>query len=243
VQNAETALDQAKLAYEQAQQAERTGIAGAEAQVTTAQASLDQLLAGTDADQLAGARAQVAQAQASLAKLLGDQRGGSVDAAEANVASAQANLAKLKTDPRASDLAVAKATIQSAEVSLKEANLALDKATLVAPIAGTVAEINLKVGEQPGAAGAVVVLADFSAWQIETKDLTELSVVRIKQGDAAKISFDALPGVELAGVVSRIKAIGKNSQGDIVYTVVVAPQQADARLRWNMTATVKIAAR
>jgi len=49
--------------------------------------------------------------------------------------------------------------------------------------------------------------------------------------------------VELAGVVSRIKAIGKNSQGDIVYTVVVAPQQADARLRWNMTATVKIAPR
>src|SRR5262249_54531951 len=149
-----------------------------------------------------------------------DQRGGSLDAAEANVASAQANLAKLKTDPHASDLAVAKAAIQSAEVSLKEANLALDKATLVAPIGGRVAEINLKVGEQPGAAGAVVVLADFSAWQIETSDLTELSVVRIKVGDPVKISFDALPGVELAGKVSRIKAIGKNSQGDIVYTAV-----------------------
>jgi HlyD family secretion protein len=182
----------------------------------------------------------VAQAQASLNKLLGEQRAGSVDAAAANVASAEANLAQLKADPRASDLAVAKTQVQAAEVSLKEARLALDQATLKAPLAGTVAELNLKVGELPNASSAAVVLADLATWQIETSNLTELSVVRLNEGDQVKVSFDALPGVELPGTVSRIKPIGKNSQGDIVYTVVVKPAQYDARLRWNMTASVSI---
>jgi HlyD family secretion protein len=41
--------------------------------------------------------------------------------------------------------------------------------------------------------------------------------------------------------VSRIKDPGKNRQGDITYTVVVTPDQQDARRHWNMTATVSIA--
>lgn len=243
VQNAEAAMGQAQLAYDQAQLAEQSGIASAEAEVAAAQAGLDQLLAGADADQLAAARAQVAQAQANLTKQLGNQRAGSVEAAAANVTSAQANLAKLKADPRASDLAIAKAQVQAAEVSLKEARLALEQATLRAPMAGTVAELNLKVGELPSASSAVVVLADLATWQIETSDLTELNVVRLNEGDQVTISFDALPGVALPGTISRIKPIGKNSQGDIVYTVVVKPTQHDARLRWNMTAAVSITAR
>ena len=67
--------------------------------------------------------------------------------------------------------------------------------------------------------------------------------MRLNEGDQVKISFDALPGVELPGTISRIKPIGKNSQGDIVYTVVVKPAQHDARLRWNMTASVSITPR
>jgi HlyD family secretion protein len=79
-----------------------------------------------------------------------------------------------------------------------------------------------------------------SAWQIETEDLTELSVVQIREGDPARITFDALPDFELPGVVERIKPLGKNRQGDIVYTIVVKPTTWDERLRWNMTASVQI---
>jgi HlyD family secretion protein len=85
-----------------------------------------------------------------------------------------------------------------------------------------------------------VILADLSSWQIETEDLTELNVVRVREGDAVTISFDALPGFELPGTVSAIEPLGANRQGDIVYTVVVTPDSWDERLRWNMTATVQI---
>jgi HlyD family secretion protein len=243
VRNAEESLNQARLGYEQAQQAEMTGIDAAEAQVRSAQASLDKLLAGTDADRVAAARAQVAQAEANLSKLRGDQRGGSVDAAAAGLANAQANLERLTTTPRTVDLANALAQVQVAQVALKQAELALDQATLSAPIGGTVVEVNLKVGEAAGLGKAAIVLADLSGWKIETTDLTELSVVHIHEGDPVAITFDALPGLEMPGKVTSIKALGENKQGDITYTVTIASDTQDARLRWNMTASVSIAPR
>ena len=54
------------------------------------------------------------------------------------------------------------------------------------------------------------------------------------------ITVDALPGVEIPGKVTRIRAYGENRQGDIVYMVVVKPDRQDERLRWNMTASVSI---
>ena len=47
-------------------------------------------------------------------------------------------------------------------------------------------------------------LADLSAFQFETTDLTELAVGRIKVGDTATVAVDALPGVEIAGRVARL---------------------------------------
>jgi HlyD family secretion protein len=86
----------------------------------------------------------------------------------------------------------------------------------------------------------VAQLADFSAWQIETDDLTELGVVEIDAGSPVTISVDAIPELELAGRVTSIKPIGENKRGDITYTVIVEPQGQDERLRWNMTTVVSI---
>jgi HlyD family secretion protein len=290
VQNAERDLDQARVAYEQAVQAEVTGLANADAQVAQAQASYDKVLTSIDTAQvvaaraqvaqaqanydklvridpvqrssavaqvaqaqanldkllkvepsdLAAARAQVAQAQANLTKLLGDEQTGRVNAAAAGVTNAQSNLEKLTAPAGAPDLASALAEVEAAKVSIKEAELALEQATLRAPMRGTIAEVNLKVGEVPSTDTAAIVIADFSTWQVETTDLTELSVVQISEGDPVTLTFDALPGFELTGKVARIDTIGKNKQGDITYTAIVTPDTQDSRLRWNMTAAVVI---
>jgi multidrug resistance efflux pump len=241
VEDGERNMAQAQLALEQARQAEITGIQAAEARLRDAEAQHEQLLAPTDRDEIAAARAQVASAQARLAKLTGGEQAGTVAAAQAGVVSAEASLAELQSKPSDATLSGAAARVRGAEVALKQAELALEKATLVAPIAGTVAELNLKVGEVPAAGSPVIVLADLSSWQIETEDLTELSVVQIREGDQVTVTFDALPGFELPGTVAQIKPLGENRQGDIVYTVVVEPNSWDERLRWNMTAAVEIA--
>jgi HlyD family secretion protein len=238
--NAEAAVQQAQVAYDTARQAEVTGVQAAEQAVASGQSRLDALRAGGSNQQLAAARAQVASAQAELDRLTGVNRKGDLEAAQANIAIAEAELAKITADPDASELAKAEAAVAHAELAVKQAQRAIELATITAPFAGTIASLDLKVREYVAPGTPVVRLADTSAWQIETKDLTELNVANIQAGAPATITFDALPGVSLPGKVTGVKGFGENQQGDIVYTVTVTPDQWDARLRWNMTASVSI---
>jgi HlyD family secretion protein len=238
--SAEAAVTQAQVDYDAARAAEVSGIQAAEQDVASAQARLDAQRAGGDKQQLAAAQAQVASAQAELNRLIGANRGGELEAAQANVAIAEAELAKLTADPDSSELARAEAAIARAELGVRQAQRALDLATLKAPFAGTIAALDLKLREYVAPGAPIVQLADAGGWQIETSDLTELSVGNVHEGAPATISFDALPGVTLPGTVTRIKGLGENKQGDITYKVVVKPVQQDARLRWNMTASVSI---
>jgi HlyD family secretion protein len=47
--------------------------------------------------------------------------------------------------------------------------------------------------------------------------------------------------VRLQGVVERIQVRGTTQDGEVTYTVIVAPDRHEPRLRWNMSATVRIA--
>jgi HlyD family secretion protein len=239
--SAEAAVQQAQVAYDTARQSEVSGIQVAEQQVASAQASLDKLLAGADAADLAAARAQLASSQAGLDKLVGEQRGGALAAAQAAVDQAQANLDKLRAGVSKSDLAVAAAQVQSAEAALKLAQVAVAEAELRAPFAGTVAALDAQLGEYAAPGTPIMQLADLSAWQIETTDLTELNILGVREGSPTTVTFDAIPGLELKGKVSHIRALGENKQGDITYVVTITLDQQDPRLRWNMTASVEIA--
>ena len=58
--------------------------------------------------------------------------------------------------------------------------------------------------------------------------------------NAAGVTEDQATANLQAAREAYIKALGENRQGDIVYRAIVVPQQADARLRWNMTASAAI---
>lgn len=240
VENGETAMAQAQVDLERAREAERNELEAAQAQVRDANARLQQLLAGADADQLAAARARVSAAEAALARLSGETRAGELEAAQAGVDQARASLEQLIAPPRAPELAAAEARVRAGQAALRRAEIALANATLSAPFAGTVVQINLELGEQPSTLEPAIVLADMSAWRVETSDLTELDVVNVRVGDEVRLTFDAVPELNLSGVVTRIQALGKTYQGDVIYTVTVEPKAWDERLRWNMTATVTV---
>jgi len=240
LRTAEAAVQQAQVAYDTARQTEVSGIQLAEQQVAGSQAALDKLRAGADANEVAAARAHVASSQAALDKLSGEQRSGGLDAAQAMVDQSQAALDKLRAGTSKNDLAVAAAEVQRAKAAVQMAQVAVDDTELRAPFAGVVAAVDLKPGEFVAPGAPLVYLADQSAWQIETTDLTELNIVRVRQGSPVTMTFDAIPDLQLSGIVSRINGLGENKQGDINYVVTVTPDQQDARLRWNMTASVSI---
>lgn len=54
-----------------------------------------------------------------------------------------------------------------------------------------------------------------------TVDLTELDVARVTEGQAAMVTVDALPDVELRGHVARIGLPAVDYRGDVTYPVTV----------------------
>ena len=56
---------------------------------------------------------------------------------------------------------------------------------------------------------------------METDDLSELDVVRVQPGQDVKLTFDAIPGLELKGVVERVQPKGEKKLGDMTYTAII----------------------
>lgn len=150
-----------------------------------------------------------------------------LDAAEIRLAQANADYANLGAGGNA---------VQS---SLSAAQIALSNAELRAPLEGTVADLNVKVGEAVSSGFTAVTIADFSNWVVKTTDLTELDVVKISEGQNVIITLDALPDVTLKGTVESIGETFSNNQGDVTYEVTVSLQETYPAMRWGMTALVE----
>jgi len=161
-----------------------------------------------------------------------------VQQALAAISTAKDQLAKLT--PTSDDIAAADANVKAMQAARDLAAEQLSRTKLVAPFDGTVASVDINVGEQAVPGTPVIRLANTANMQVETTDLTELNVVNVKEGDPATLTFDAIPDLELTGKVASIKGFGDNKQGDIVYTVVIKLDKQDPRLRWNMTAKVSL---
>jgi len=173
-------------------------------------------------------QATIAQAQAGASPE-------AIAAAEADVAAAAADVAGAEAG-----LNSGAADVASATTALAQAKAALPDTELRAPFDGVVVLLNVKAGEMVPPASFAVRLADPSAWQIETTDLTELNIANVHAGEPVILTFDAISGLELPGKVTKIRTYGDTRQGDIVYTVFITPAQQDPRLYWNMTAKVNI---
>jgi multidrug efflux pump subunit AcrA (membrane-fusion protein) len=130
--------------------------------------------------------------------------------------------------PNADQLTIAKANLDAAKD-------ALSNYVLTAPFDGIVADVNVKVGDQVGTETRVVSLANFNSWIVETTDVTELEVVKISVGQEVTILPDALPDLPLKGTVTQISQAYILQGGDIIYTVRIAVQETDPRLKWGMT--------
>lgn len=247
LENAEAALHQTQAAYDRvAGRSDITMLPQSLAlqQATNAydaaKARYEALFAEPDSDIVANAQARVAQAEANLERLEQPTTANEIAEAEAMVRQAQAQLDLLLAGVRAEEITAAAAVVAEAEAALQQAQASLADTELRAPFTGTVASLSAKVGEQVVAGLPVAELADLGEWQVETDDLTELDVVRVKEGDSVVVTFDAIEGLELPGNVVRIKSIGQERLGDITYTVVVGLEEQDPRLRWNMTALVTV---
>ena len=198
----------------------RYNLYAADEALVAAQAGLDEALAGADNDMIRAARAGVWAA-----------------AAQQDAAQAQLDLALAgATDEQ---IAGAEAQVAQAQAALELAELLLERATLRAPFDGTVAEVGVAVDEIASVTQPAIIMLDTSRFRI-TADVDEIDVAQLEEGQTVQVTLDALPGVDLTGVVERI-APDATAQGGIVhYDVVIELTCADAPIRADMTANATI---
>ena len=168
-----------------------------------------------------------------------DQAQSALDLAMSQQKEAQYKLDASQNGPDKDELALAQAQLDSANSQLAAAQYELDQLNLLAPYDGTVMEIqNLAVGETVNPGQVVVTFANKDTWYVETKDLTELDVVNIRVGQKVTVTPDALPNIQLNGVVESIGNVYTEKNYDVLYTVRIRLEKPDPALRWGMTVNI-----
>jgi HlyD family secretion protein len=192
----------------------------AKQELVAAEARLEDVLAGASQDEL---RAAAANASAAAA-----QR----DAA-------QAQLDKLLAGATEAEIREAEAQVRQAQAALELAKHAVQRATLRAPFAGVVTEINMTPGEMPPTREQPLVLLDNSAFHI-TVAVDELDVSQLRAGQSVDVGVEALPEASVAGTVESISPVSAPQSAVVAYDVMIELEPTTVPLRADMTANVTI---
>lgn len=223
VSDLKTALEDAQIAFDKVADLAVDNPTRTTAATMLKNAQLDYDNAVHGRDQLTIARDR---AQASLQLALAMQ------------AHAQIDYDSTRQGPEPTLLNLAQKNLDVAQAHQAAAQSALDNLDIKAPFDSTVVDVNVTVGQLVGSENWAVQVADFSAWYVETSDLTEQEVVKLSMGQAATITPDALPNLQLYSQVTEIADMYHVLAGDVLYQVRLRVDQPDPMFRWGMTVEI-----
>jgi HlyD family secretion protein len=192
------------------------------------QAFKDAITADTNALQSAQLSSQSQLAQASA----------SVQSAYNSWQNAKDQLIKLTAAPTSQNINSALAQIASARTQLDQANNDYDNTIIKAPFDGLIAASTPHQGDQvsPSTIIATLITNQFVA----IIPLNEVDVAKVKLGDSAVLTFDAIDGLTVAGKVVDIDAIGTVSQGVVTYNVKISLDSEEPDVKPGMSTSVAI---
>ena len=235
----------------------RLAVDSAKNNLWVAQANRDVVLGvlkggkGADLD-AARARVAVAEVALQLAELEYEwaQEGSTEEeilAAEAQLAGVQEALAALErpvppVPPE--DLELLQAAVDQALLRVEQlrqtAREQEARAQIVAPFAGTVTAADVCVGDYVSAYAPMFTLADLTELQIETTDVDEWRLRRVRVGEIVDAYVTALEGRVLSvQVVSIAPEATILPTGDVGYVVTLSIDKQDPDLRWGMTVRIE----
>lgn len=230
----------------------------ARADLLSAQASLQKLLAGASQADIAAARSNLAQQQLSLtnaeatyaqnknlfesgaiSKQQFDESRDKVELARLAVEAARQKLADLTAPPREADVAAARAQVARAEANLAEVQQDLQAVTIRSPIAGTVVDLPVVAGQTLGNNGLVATVADLRRMQA-TVYVNEIDIPQVRTGQETEIRVDALQGRMFRGEVTQVGQMPGDDNNVVTYPVVSVLPNPQGLLRPGMTVDVNI---
>jgi HlyD family secretion protein len=135
--------------------------------------------------------------------------------------------------------------IQSAELSVKQKENSLQDAKdkladyfIRAPFAGTITIVNIKKGNTVSTSTVVATL--ITKTQLAEISFNEVDVAKIKIGQKATLTFDAVPDLTISGIVANIDTVGTISQGVVTYIVKISFDTQDERIKPSMSVSAAV---
>lgn len=240
----------------------RAQVNQAKANLSAAQARLDQLRTGSRPQEKYRDRAAVLQAEANLKiaeaeyqrseKLYRDGVASKAeldnaiarrDTAAALLEAARQSSAMTDIGPRAEEIRAAEAQVQQMRAALDYAQTQLAATEIKAPVSGTVLQRIVERGEMvspsafggSGARTSVVDLADLTDLQIEL-DISQVDFARLKMGQRAEIIPEAFPNLRYTGYIEEIAPEANRAKSTVQIKVKV--ENPNEQLRPEMNARV-----
>lgn len=224
-----------------------TGVKTIESRLADLTSTMDSRLSALLSKQSSLANAQssidsadrtLAERQAALDDLEKGATQSDIDSAERDVAAKQASLDSLNQGPDPLDLRAQELSVQTRQNALQDAEESLGDYTVVAPFDGVVTDTPVKAGDDVSAGTAVVSV--MTNEKLAKVTLNETDVAKVKQGDKAILTFDALPDLSVTGEVASVDVVGTVSQGVVTYGVEIGFDVQDDSVRSGMTVTASI---
>ncbi|MGZ4168210.1 MAG: efflux RND transporter periplasmic adaptor subunit [Solirubrobacteraceae bacterium] len=166
----------------------------------------------------------------------------------------------------AANIASAQAAVDGAEATVTNAENALHQTHLYAPATGTVVNVsdvspgdtvsgsssgsNASSGSTSGSLNAssnsssssssgLIEIVNTGSMTM-TVSFSESDISKIKVGQPANVTLDALSGVELSAHVSSVSTLGTSSSGVVSYDATLTLDQHDSRVKPGMSASAAV---
>ncbi len=148
------------------------------------------------------------------------------------------SLAKLQAGTDALDLASAQLTLKQRQNALYDAQEKLADYSIRAPFDGTVAVVTVKKADAVSSGTAAFTM--ITQQKLAELSLNEVDVAKVKVGQKATLTFDAVEGLSITGEVAEVDSIGAVSQGVVSYKVKINFDTQDDRVKSGMSVSANI---
>jgi multidrug efflux pump subunit AcrA (membrane-fusion protein) len=242
--------DQATLTADQAAMTVACAAPGATCTTDTATVAADQAKLASDQAKLAADQATLAAAKSVLATATAkvqqsnDQAAAQLATAQQQLASAKSSLSAQQTGTSAQTLQIDDAQIQIDQVNVNTFQHELDGATMTAPIAGIISQVNITAGQAVSGGGgstastSAIVLYTPGAYQI-TGTVSDSQVNLVAIGQTVEVT-PAGSTQALLGKISAIAPAATVSSGVATFGVTAQLTDASNSIKPGMSATANI---
>jgi RND family efflux transporter MFP subunit len=180
-------------------------------------------------------RLRVEDAEAALARSRAEERNAEASHERVRGLYENRNASKQDLDAARAGHESAAAAVESGLKQLELAKRQLGYTRLAAPIAGSVASVDVEMNENVMAGQTIALLTSESDLEVEVA-VPGVLIANVREGDAVRVTFDALPGQDLTATVTEV-GVAATGMGT-TFPVTVRLDKPDTSVRSGMAAEV-----